>query len=463
MTNPNALQWFKRRRVGAGFSPLADPDLIGLWMPALGDASDNGSVLTIANRKVGNAAIVSASGPGRAVIDPTGLNGLPCVDSTGMTLQLSAAIGPQIAGASQVTLIFLIMHDSLAASSLFQLAVTSATLFAYYNIAGARRFQLHKQGTSSVVNQRERNAGLVYPRPVTFRSDTSQTPHLSSVRQDGGASDAAFSGVDAVNTISNGPLHVCTHSGAVSSPFDGKLGGLAVIKRRLTDTEVTQWETWMNAQARQAGRKLVGWTGDSISACSIVGGAQWTKRVDDQYAIEAAADLSYWLQYTGQYSTASTAFAHNFANAAGGSTIATLLADLTTYLYGQRFTPDIMPILIGTNDIAAGRTPAQVAADLVSYVAAAKALLPNCLFVVQKLLSRAEVGFNANITTLNTLLPQVVADCVAAGARCIYDTTLRDLQDLGSITLLDAVHPDAASGNAMGDAMLARLKVWRGL
>lgn len=441
---------------GIAFNPLADPDLLGLWVAA--DATDNGTTLTVANRKSGAPSLTS-TGVGRASIDATGVNGVQCLDTTGMNKILSAALSGAT-GKSAMTVYVLAKHDAATSCQFWQFGTGNQSWFAYYSIA-AGGYQVNKiLGTSQIINTSV-NGGLIYPRATTFRYDNTDTPDLSSVRQQGLSGPATPSGTDQTNPLASGSIYIGSTS-AGGSPFDGKVFACAVIARKHSDADATLWEQYLNTLVKQGTRKEVAFNGDSLAACSVVGGAQWRARVETLFRAEAATDDRYWYMANGPYSPSSTPFTNDYTFAAGGSTIANMQADwaVAARQIGVRYFPDVMPILIGTNDIAAGATAAAVATSYRAALNDLRTRSPNTKAIAMKLIPRND-AFNSVVTTYNaTEHDAMVAAAQGDGCNVLSDDTFATL---GGYTYLDGVHVAAVDGDRMGDAIYPQLKTWCGV
>lgn len=439
---------------GPVWLPYTDADLLGVWDPA--DGSDNGTTLTIPNRVSGGSSFTSTTGT-RATLSATGIYGRPGVAMAGAPLT-NTGVGALLAGRAGCTII--------------QTGAASATTAAY----------LHRYGTTADGDFRTLRSQPSSGRlALTLEAATNRAyageagtpeyfwfPQVCCVRYgmatlevpwvDAQPSPGTFSGTAPGGTMANRTLYWGSDTTGATA-FPGVLGPLVLVGRVLTDAEIPVWTAWYAGLVAQTSWRQVYWTGDSITACNSVGGAQW--RLELQSLITGGSSPSYY-RATGQFSPSSTAFTLDYCNAGGGNTIATTTANLATYNYGTRYRSGpraaVFPILLGTNDIAvSGLSNSAIATAYGTLLDTIVARLPGSRCIVQKLLPRGDAS-NAQVTDLNAnYLPTVVSDAVGRGIDCLLDDTFATM---GGITYLDAVHPDAASGVAMAAAIEPVLRGW---
>lgn len=442
----------------APFNPLADPDLVALWMAA--DASDDGSTLTIPNRVSGGAACERTS-TGRAVIDATGLDDVAAgVDFGSSTAALRASIGSALSGVSQATVIVYAQDPTTTGSILWRYGTSFQTMFLFYNVTTARRFQSNRlavEGTA-VVNTIGRD--LTYPRATAWRFDRDGSEEDLPLWIDGTeAPDTSRSGPTATSgVLSNGTFYL-GGSNSDTSMFKGQVGGVAVIKRALTDAEVTTWSAWMSTECGFPIWHDVMWIGDSITAHSNALYSQWRNEIQSLY--DAEGDGVRFYRPVGPYSSGSPTWSRDFALAGGGLTTVTMLSQLSSFSVGTRYQPSIIPILLGTNDLASvdAATLEGRMSDLVDDVATR---CPSARIVLQKLLPRTDnATYGARVTDWNdNYHDDFVATKQGEGVNIISDDTLSTLP---GITYVDGLHPDLASTGIMGAAAYAALRGWAGV
>ena len=440
---------------GGAFNPLADPDTVGVWLAK--DASDDGSTLSIPNRVSGGTPFERTSA-GRAVIDATGLDDVSVgIDFGSSTAALRALIGAELSGVSQATVIVYAQDPTTTGSILWRYGTSFQTMFLFYNVTTMRRFQSDRiavEGTA-VVNTIGRH--LTYPRAVAWRFDRDGAEEDPPLWIDGTeAPDTSRSGPTATTgALSNGTFYLGGNSND-TSPFKGQVGGVAIVKRALTDAEVTTWSSWMATECGFPVWHDVMWVGDSITAHSNALYSQWREEVQALY--DAEGDGVRFYRPVGPYSTGSPTWSRDFALAGGGLTTVTMLAQLSSFSVGTRYQPSIIPILLGTNDLASvdAATLETRMGDLVDDIATR---CPNALLVLQKLLPRTDnATYGARVIDWNdNYHNDFVATKVGEGVNIISDDTLATLS---GITYVDGLHPDLASTGIMGAAAYAALRGW---
>jgi hypothetical protein len=205
------------------------------------------------------------------------------------------------------------------------------------------------------------------------------------------------------------------------------------------------------------GAKEICFMGDSITACSQPLGAQWRKRVSENYA--ARVDNIKFYRPSGFGAGANLAFPEDRCWAGGGYTVATMRTSFTTFGLGVRYKPDIIAIMLGTNDIQAGSSAATLATAYAAMLVDINARIPGVKLVVQHLTPRGD-GSNSVVTSFNALIPGIVADAAALGMNIIEDSTFATLS---GVAYMDEVHPALVSGDLIGDAMEPRTRIWAGV
>ena len=448
-------------RRGRAFDPLATPNLVALWMAP--DATDNGTTLTIPNRVSGGVPATSTGG-GRAVIDPTGLDGISQgIDFTSATVGLSANIGAAITGSKQLTVICFAQDPSTTAGRLwtYNSGVQNASLNS--NGLAGRVFQSLRVATGGnrIVNSRGRD--LVFPRACIWRADIDAATEDYPLWLDGVPTPVASASgpTDTPGTFGSGTFWIGT-SATGTLPLRGRIGAVAVIRRAITDEEATQWTTWLRAQFGFSRTFDVMWVGDSIQANSNVTYAQWRKVLWDEY--EAAGDGMRFFRPVGPFSPAQPTWPQDFCMCQGGTTIPTHEGYLATFEVGTRYVPDIVPICLGTVD-AVTVDAATINARMSSFIDALRTRVPNALIVLKKIVPRTTGdAAQARVADWNNnyFAPLVVAK-QALGYNIIGDTVLHDLSPYTYVEDPVGLHPDLAMSTPMGEAMYPRLRAWAGV
>lgn len=430
-----------------------DVDLVGAWFPE--DLTDNGTTATIV-AELGSGSFTS-TGASRATLSATGMDDNPGIVMNGAILS-TAAIGTALSGKTGCTILQVVQATAATSAYLHRYGTTADGDFrALRSQPGAGRVTQTLEATANVVWTGEAglNAHLKYVTCLAHRYDT--TAAAVPLRSDGRALPGASTGTPNSATFGARTFYWGSESNG-TSPFPGFLGPLAVFGRVLSDADAITWSAYLTYRAGATAKKTVMWNGDSITANNSATYAQWREAAQDEQDADIAADGGRFYAPIGNFSVADPTFDLDYGMAGGGNTVAILDGYLATYNVDERYPADIVMILIGTNDIAiSGLTPAQLATALAAYIVNLRAAIPHALIVVQKLLPRGDAD-NTDVQDFND---NHIAGVVAgAGTNVILDDTLATLP---GITYVDAVHPDVASGPAMGAAMYARVRALAGL
>jgi lysophospholipase L1-like esterase len=233
------------------------------------------------------------------------------------------------------------------------------------------------------------------------------------------------------------------HGGAVE--FDGRLGVLG--------------QSGATSGLGSTRRSIdVMWIGDSITAAGTATFARWRKIVQD---LANARAENQWYNPVGPLASAATAWDLDKSLSQNGATTATVNGWLTTYSMPAGYSPDIIPILIGTNDIGVdGDTNATLATQMGTMIDNIAAAFPNALLVLQKLLPRSD-GSGAQVTDWNANHHAgVVTAAQGRSVNIISDDTIATLP---GVTYVDSVHPNVAAEAAIGAAMETALRGWAGV
>jgi len=121
----------------------------------------------------------------------------------------------------------------------------------------------------------------------------------------------------------------------------------------------------------------------------------------------------------------------------------------------QTYKPDVITLLIGTNDIGTGRSTQQVSADMETLISDIYTNDPGVTLIVGNITPRAD-GYNSAVQSFNAFLPAIVT---AENTNPGYKVYLADLYDAVPLTdLYDAVHPDDDGYNRIANQWYATFK-----
>jgi hypothetical protein len=280
-----------------------------------------------------------------------------------------------------------------------------------------------------------------------------QSPNMTGNRNNlyGSVSWVPRSGTISINNISGAvgtaftwPVSDIRIGGILNGTgeFDGRLGALGEIG---------------NSNGLGSTRRSIDvmWVGDSIVAGGTSTFAQWRKYIQD---LTDAQNENKWYNTVGPLiGSAGVAFNQDKSLCQNGATVETVQGWITTYSLPAGYSPDIIAIHVGTNNLAlSGDTPAQLATKLGSLLDDFHAAFPSALKILMKILPRQD-SFSDEVATFNdTYHAGVVSDAVARGINVQGDDTLANT----SVVYLDSVHPSSSSGPTIGTNMYGRVRVW---
>jgi len=264
-------------------------------------------------------------------------------------------------------------------------------------------------------------------------------------------------------------LSALTNTGFVGAGYTGTvcanvaLGCIFMRKTAPSPTELSQAKAYVATKwgtSSYAGAKEVCFMGDSITA-QAGNIAQW--RGLTQATIDARPDGGAPFRPVGPLKPAFTPFARDRCLAGGGLTTVTLQANLdsATYAFGTRFVPDVIPLLIGINDIVSdGQTNAQLAVRYAALLADIKSKMPQAKVIAMDLLQySASAPITAQVLDWNAnYLPGVIATAVSGGQNVIADHTFAGM----TLAKSDGLHPNASEGPAMAAAIYPQYCGWVG-
>lgn len=285
-------------------------------------------------------------------------------------------------------------------------------------------------------------------------------PHLIQMRLVGGSVYMSIDNAEE-RTMSLGAATTLTAGIRLGANFaDTAFANCAIAtvfcrKTVLTATEREQVRDFLISKYAIEGTRKYDfiWGGNSITIATSAAGAQWRGRVQSQAPALFRA--------TGRFSNAGVAFPQDMSVSASGATCPTLQALFGTVSGGTLIQGDIIPLLIGTNDIGVDAVSnATLSTRYLSLLGELNTRFPGKLVVAQKLLPRTDGGGvpGAQVADWNANFHDaMVASAQGLGYNVISDDTL---STLGGITYLDGLHPDFASTNVIGDALAARVSVW---
>lgn len=448
MTNPNALQWFKRRRGGAAaLVPLDD------LTPSLLLDERGASISAWPNQGSAGGTADQATGANQPTL--TTINGLAALDFDGTDdWQLTTAIASALVTTSALSGIVVMKPAAAPAST----PVGDAT---WYNGVGV--VACSSSSSFGITLTRD---GVRFGRGGTYSATfhaplyVDSLPHVVRFRLESGAMAISVDGgrwrsTTAANVSPlTGGIRVGANFSAAQR-YNGDIGTVMLKGAALTSQQWSDALAYLAAKYGVISTPCVDymWIGDSITAHTLATMAQWRGRV------QSVAGNAY--RATGIRIGAGVAFAQDNAFAGGGQTTAALAADIAANGVSTRYKADVCPILLGTNDIAVdGVSNATLATRYGAMLDNLQSVMPGALYVCQKIMPRGD-GFNAQVTDWNdNYHATMVADAVTRGINAISDDTFATLP---GISYIDSVHPAAASGNLMGDAITAKIPTWSAL
>lgn len=463
--NGGALPWDNIQQ--AAWTPLADPDLVALWLAL--DATDNGTTLTVPDRGPNGLSLTATGGSGRPSISNTGLANRKAIDfsslAAGWVPLSSAGIGARLSARTAVTVLFLVGPGAAAASSFLMLYGTTA--------AGDMRWLYTQpsngQHTASLYN----GAGVHSVSQTTVNADkpafetvwaltidcSAGTHKISQVSVDSSALPGTWTADGGPSAMASRAMYIGANSTG-AAPFKQMWGGGAVVRRVLSATEIARWGAWMRGQYSMAGTpRRVLHSGDSIVAAAATG---WRKRVWDLYAADCLSGATAYGKYQPTGNTGLGAgWAQDYSSAVSGSRILDCQTRLTTtdLVSGTAFRlPDVVSLHAGINDIILdGASAATVAASWTTFLVACYDVAPTVSYKVVSMINNT--GAAATVQAANALGPSAVADAIA------LRPALRAgwVDSIYTVPLSDGTHPTTGGGGGyeqMGDAYYPLIMSW---
>lgn len=441
------------------FNPAADPDLVGLWLA--GDATDDGSTLTVPNRKPGGTS-ATATGAGRPTVSATALDGIaPGLVIAGSSVPLSAAVS--LSGKTQCTVYCLAQNSTTTGATdvwMYGNAVQRIRCL-YHNPLAYNVEVIRSASPSDATSDMSRFfGGFTYPSVNVFRFNTARSAPGENLAfwMDGKSVSTTQTNVaDTTGSLGGGSLYIgCTYGGG--SYFQGRIGAIAVIGREHTDAEVIQWTSWLRTQSKTAQARSFMWCGDSITVGVANNGGF---RVKIQSLYDARTDGKRFYRTIGP-NTGGYYLQDRFCAVSGQN-----ISDLTTNISAaigpsHDYHPDIIPLLIGTNDIGVGPGVSGMDTRYGTLLDTIASLEPSALIVAQALLPRSDVpAYSAAVNTWNsTTLPAVVTAAQTRGVNVILDTTISTTP---GVAYSDGLHPTAAGYDTLGTALEPVTRTWAGV
>lgn len=441
----------------SGFDPLADPDLVALWLAD--DASDDGATLTQPDRGPGGYHLTATGGSGRPSLASGGfVAGHQAINfaslASGWVTLSSSAIGAALTGGQKATVF----------SLLGPIASPAAGYVMRYGAAAAGDFWWRHSVPSTGQHDMAVVNTTIANRQSILRGEPASLPVIMAWTFDGSLASNKIVGVyrdgdwlmagttvtegAPTTTMGNKTLYVGANSSG-ASPIKQPWGGGAVVKRVLTQAEIERWVAWFRSQHGMAAPRRILFTGDSITAAAT----GWRKRVWDLYAAGSYAPGLH--QPIGPLGLGAT-YLQNYHDASSGSRVADCVTRLTTTLAsGSAYYPHVVAMLAGVNDIILdAKTAAQVAAAWEAALVSIYDLRPD---VKIKLLSLINNSVGSIIDAANALGPTAVANAIAS--RPAMQAEWVEPWSL-PVSLADGTHPDAAGYSAMGDSIYPLVMTW---
>jgi lysophospholipase L1-like esterase len=126
-------------------------------------------------------------------------------------------------------------------------------------------------------------------------------------------------------------------------------------------------------------------------------------------------------------------------------------------------TPDVLLILLGTNDLnSSARTPAQVRDDMSAFLDQIWSLNPNIIVILGSVPSVAGSTLNARIATYDALLPDLIAAKTGQG-RTILLADHHAVMNAGTDLVGDGIHPSPQGYSKMATVWYNAIKMIPGL
>ena len=126
--------------------------------------------------------------------------------------------------------------------------------------------------------------------------------------------------------------------------------------------------------------------------------------------------------------------------------------------WAQAAQPDVVLLHLGSFDAYAGVPAATISASIGRVIDAVRAVRPNAIFYVAKLIPASYATYNANVSALNALIPALVASKSAPGSPVILVDQSAGFTNTGT-DLIDGIRPTAAGAQKMAskwyDALVA--------
>ncbi len=249
MTNPNALQWFKRRRGGAAAFVPSDVATVLAWWDASQPATPVASWLD----RIASKDLAQATGTKQPAQSATAIAGAyPGVTCDGGDVLVCA---PGLGGLSGLTCVFVATDASTAASVMLELTINANSQDGGFtvspNAGAAGRLAFLVRGTvgatGSYITQDLASPVVV---AVGFDYATAGAGAIPWARVNG--VDAALTNTlsaSAAGTSSTASLYYGGRSATPSVPWTGTTGHLVIRSGVAVDASLNQIERYVGAQA----------------------------------------------------------------------------------------------------------------------------------------------------------------------------------------------------------------------
>jgi hypothetical protein len=188
--------------------------------------------------------------------------------------------------------------------------------------------------------------------------------------------------------------------------------------------------------------------GDSITEGAHCDGGYrsplYTKLTDADYDMQFVGSSNWWsdsvLRDAGQ----------QWHEGHGGYNISQIDGNLDTYIGEGGEDPDIILLMIGTNDMGKGKSTDDVADDLDTLIGRIYDYQPNVKLYVASLTYRT--SYDSEVRAYNARIPGIVAEYKFDG-KCIEFVDMYDATNPadGNDYLYDSVHPNAAGHARIAD------------
>lgn len=458
----NGVIGYGRAAGGPSFNPVDDPDLAGLWLAL--NASDNGTTLTVPDLGLGGYHL-TATGT-RPTIDATGVAGQRSINFSALAAgntPLSVAFGGALGGHQQVTVFSLVASETTNLASylaLYGLNSTGDWDFRY-NV-GAHKAPSVRQfnpGGNCDLRTAALTAVTYSPKVLVGQTNAALIGNQAGPIWQSSKLCGSFYFTNAPNpaTFGNKTLYAGSRSDGVT-PYTGRWGGMAIVRRLLSQSEIEQWSTWLLQQYSCGPPKQVMWVGDSLT--QAIGG--YRLYVRDRYVEERGLSVA-WGTYEpiGPQGLGAT-YPENYHDGINGTDIVDMTTRMaTTLAAGSAHNPDVVALCnCGTNDVLDDASAAVIASRWETLMTTIYDLRPTTKIRLISLINTT----NSPARTQTTIDANLLGPSAVAAAKVSRPGMNAEWVDGPyTIALADTIHPTTGIGggyDVMGTALWPFVKSW---